>query len=380
MTLTEDIKEIETLIDQDKLEEAKIKVDKLCDGNSKPPAPILLLKSKILLRLKNFDESIDAAAMASFQGNEVNNKKWISEGAKLMAFGFYRKGEFPAAAQYIYLADNYSDNKDTEIKLFKDMINRKLGINHRDDKFEENLESLKELYTEENFKNDTIKETIIKNDNDDKNNKIKLNSEPVKQNLRTDWFDSGKIVEISIYIKKIIPETVESNIKFNLINFKFKDSNNFEYEYKIDKLFADIDELNSSFKVFGTKLQILLVKKELKTWTKLENIDNIDNNNNNIIECKIPKDEESSGIVYPSITKKDWSKIKFDDIDDDDGNNEEESQDPDGFFKKLYENAGDDAKRAMMKSFIESNGTSLSTDWNDVGSREVKPYTDEKDN
>lgn len=41
-------------------------------------------------------------------------------------------------------------------------------------------------------------------------------------------------------------------------------------------------------------------------------------------------------------------------------------------FQKIYADADDDTKRAMVKSFVESNGTVLSTDWNKVGQKEVK--------
>ena len=36
------------------------------------------------------------------------------------------------------------------------------------------------------------------------------------------------------------------------------------------------------------------------------------------------------------------------------------------FFQNLFSSADDDTKRAMMKSFQESGGTALSTNWDDV--------------
>lgn len=36
------------------------------------------------------------------------------------------------------------------------------------------------------------------------------------------------------------------------------------------------------------------------------------------------------------------------------------------FFQQIFANADDDTKRAMMKSFQESGGTTLSTNWDEV--------------
>lgn len=43
----------------------------------------------------------------------------------------------------------------------------------------------------------------------------------------------------------------------------------------------------------------------------------------------------------------------------------------DSFFKKLYAGADPDTRRAMMKSFYESQGTALSTNWDEVGKEKV---------
>lgn len=41
-------------------------------------------------------------------------------------------------------------------------------------------------------------------------------------------------------------------------------------------------------------------------------------------------------------------------------------------FQQIYRDASDDVKRAMMKSYVESNGTCLSTNWNEVGTKKVE--------
>ena len=76
----------------------------------------------------------------------------------------------------------------------------------------------------------------------------------------------------------------------------------------------------------------------------------------------------ASGPAYPTSSKggpRNWDKLEQDDDMD------EANHDVDHFFKNLYAGASEEQRRAMMKSFTESNGTSLSTDWNDVKDRTV---------
>ena len=76
---------------------------------------------------------------------------------------------------------------------------------------------------------------------------------------------------------------------------------------------------------------------------------------------------------YPSSSKKrvDWSVVEKQ-VDD---------EKPEGdaalnqLFQQIYRDGDDNLKRAMMKSFVESGGTVLSTNWDEVKKDkvEVKP-------
>jgi suppressor of G2 allele of SKP1 len=66
--------------------------------------------------------------------------------------------------------------------------------------------------------------------------------------------------------------------------------------------------------------------------------------------------------------QKNWDKVAEEELSD----KEDDPSDPDAFFKMLYENADEDARRAMLKSYTESNGTALSTNWEEVSKKKVE--------
>jgi suppressor of G2 allele of SKP1 len=82
-------------------------------------------------------------------------------------------------------------------------------------------------------------------------------------------------------------------------------------------------------------------------------------------------DNESNGKKSLKFGNKDWDKI----LKDLDKEEEEEISKGEGsvdqLFKTIYEKGGEEVRRAMNKSFTESGGTVLSTNWKDVSKSKV---------
>jgi len=56
---------------------------------------------------------------------------------------------------------------------------------------------------------------------------------------------------------------------------------------------------------------------------------------------------------------------------EDDDDDYEGGDEANHFFKKLFKGSSPEVQRAMMKSYTESNGTALSTNWEEVSKGKV---------
>lgn len=80
------------------------------------------------------------------------------------------------------------------------------------------------------------------------------------------------------------------------------------------------------------------------------------------------KEQTTSQSIIKPFSKKNWDAIV-----DEFEKEEEKDQGVNDLFKQIYESGSEDVRRAMNKSFQESGGTVLSTNWSNVAEKKVEP-------
>jgi suppressor of G2 allele of SKP1 len=116
----------------------------------------------------------------------------------------------------------------------------------------------------------------------------------------------------------------------------------------------------SSFKLLSSKIEIKMQKAEGIRWTQLEA------GEEEAASVKQFKPSETSGATQT----RNWDKIATDLTKEDDEKGEGDAA-LNQLFQKIYAEGTDEVKMAMNKSFMESGGTVLSTNWKEVGKDKV---------
>jgi len=206
---------------------------------------------------------------------------------------------------------------------------------------EENLSKPTKNEVSQDFTQQVKNETNVKSETNVK----------VEPKFRHEFYQTSTHVIVTIFAKNISKEqtNIELGEKSMCVTISLSDSNQFILDLD---LFEKIIPSESSTMFLSTKIEIKLKKANSARWNTLEST------------------TVSKPAVQPSInSKKNWDKIveevaKVEPLDVEDPLNK--------VFQDIYSNGSDEQKRAMLKSFQESGGTVLSTNWDEVGKGPVK--------
>lgn len=195
--------------------------------------------------------------------------------------------------------------------------------------------------------------------------------------IKHDWYQTETQVVIEIRIKGVKPEEakIAINTKSLSVTAKLPASSTYakmdsDYSLELDLAHPVIPD-QSNYKVLSTKIEIKLKKEVGIRWTTLEGSGEMPTVSSIPMSVLNPQQPPT----YPSAKGKNWDRIAVD-ID-----KELENDKPEGeaalneMFQKIYKNADENTQRAMNKSFQESGGTVLSTNWSDIGKQktDIKP-------
>lgn len=138
------------------------------------------------------------------------------------------------------------------------------------------------------------------------------------------------------------------------------------------RLYAPVHCDGGSVSISPAKVEIRMRKRVPGQWRDLEQRDAGGLAHSVTVAHVLPTNPPTSA-PRDKRSAKDWDALERELADELADEKQEGDAALNELFQKIYANADDDTRRAMNKSFIESNGTVLSTDWTDVGSRDVAP-------
>jgi len=175
--------------------------------------------------------------------------------------------------------------------------------------------------------------------------------------VREHWAQEKGQIVLTMYQKKLTKENVKVECTKDTISVLLSLPDGSKYSRHV-QLVGEINTKELRWFVNPYKVQVFAPKKDRqKQWKTFELND----------EEKALKKERS---IFSS-----WSSEKEKAINEQyelAKKEEEEANALDSLFKKIYKDASDDTRRAMIKSYQTSGGTVLSTNWDEVKTKDYE--------
>ncbi|KAJ3595181.1 hypothetical protein NHX12_004485 [Muraenolepis orangiensis] len=184
---------------------------------------------------------------------------------------------------------------------------------------------------------------------------------PTPPPVKYDWYQTESQVIVSVMAKNVPKDGVCVNFAERELLATVGLTSGEDFSLCL-RLLHPIVSQQCTFKILSTKVEIKMKKLEAIRWEKLEG-----EGQEAVIKHFNPNQ-------YPSSSQGagKWDKIVVDISEEEKLEKLEGDAALNKLFQQIYSDGTDEVKRAMNKSFMESGGTVLSTNWTDVGKRNVE--------
>uniref|UniRef100_A0A6A7FS00 Protein SGT1 homolog n=1 Tax=Hirondellea gigas TaxID=1518452 RepID=A0A6A7FS00_9CRUS len=162
--------------------------------------------------------------------------------------------------------------------------------------------------------------------------------------IRHDWYQTDSHVVIAALTKNCNKEDVVIDILDDKVQVIRKEGDTTS-ELTLH-LYQPIKSQQATYKILSSKIEIKLPKQSGERWPTLV--------------------KEKKDMIAKE--QKNWDRIAAPAEDDEKSEGDAALNQ---LFQKIYGDADESTKRAMNKSYSESGGTVLSTNWGEVGSKKV---------
>ncbi|KAF2725134.1 SGS-domain-containing protein [Polychaeton citri CBS 116435] len=202
--------------------------------------------------------------------------------------------------------------------------------------------------------------------------------------IRHEWYQNSDNVYFTLLAKGVPQEKAVIDITSTSLSISFPlVATSSSYDFTLEPLFATVVPEKSTKRILSTKIEVILAKASSgQKWGALEgdhhpstdaaqaSPDKDDSVKQAVLSASSNASiKPAAGHSYPTSSRtgpKNWDSIKLE------GDEDKGGDEANDFFKMLYSQASPETRRAMIKSYTESNGTALSTNWEEVSQGKVE--------
>ncbi|KXT14465.1 hypothetical protein AC579_4822 [Pseudocercospora musae] len=346
-----------------------------------PTSPdFYIQRSTAYLRTNQLEAALSDADQAVLNGIKRAKKEAVTEAQLARGKALYKLGRF-ADAQFVLQIVKRRDEKNKQVDLW--MNKCLLDIKKLAEDDSKRTTSVTEI-PEQPAATQSESSTSVSTSQTQTAPSATSQQTPADK-IRHEWYQSPDRVFITLLAKGVSKDKVTCEFSDRSVSVNFPlEAHGSSFDFHLEPLFGTVNAEKSEMRVLPTKVEINLWKAQSGVkWSKLESDEPLPAAEKAdtpvgedtamadaaVKEAVLNPSPAPKGPAYPTSSKsgpKNWDKIG-------EGEDEEiEGDEANHFFKKLYAGSSPEVQRAMMKSYQESNGTALSTNWEEVSKGRVE--------